>query len=619
MADIIRLLPDAIANQIAAGEVVQRPSSVVKELLENAVDAGSTSIKILLKEAGRALIQVIDNGCGMSPTDARMSFERHATSKIRTSEDLFAIRTMGFRGEALASIAAVAQVEMRTRRYADEVGVMILSEGSKILVQEPCQAPSGTSIAVKNLFYNVPARRQFLKSDSVELRHIVDEFQRIAIANPDVQFSMYHNENEMFHLLPGNLRQRLVGIFGTQYNNRLVPVGEETEVLKVKGFVGKPEFAKKVRGEQMFFVNGRFIKSSYLNHAVMNAYETLMAKEAFPFYALFIEIDPSQIDVNVHPTKQEIKFEDERLVYNFLRVTVRHALGKYGVMPTLDFEQEGAFNLPPLSAQPVVEKGRTVDAVPQKEEIYAPWQDYAKDRNIENWESLYAGMIGKQDDEEVSAQQALTFTSNWGEEEEPGEGPTVMRAMQKEEKPPYQLHGMYILSPIKSGFLLIDQQAAYERIAYERYLREFESGQSSAQRLLFPKTLECAPQDALILEGILPELGKLGFDVQVFGKNTFIIHAVPAELRDQQEERQLIEMLIGQYKAGLDLKLDIAENLARSMARSTAIRRGQILSGPEMQSLIDRLFACGMPYMSPFGRKCFLTFSFDELEQQFFK
>ncbi len=617
MADIIRLLPDAIANQIAAGEVVQRPSSVVKELLENAVDAGSTSIKILLKEAGRSLIQVIDNGCGMSPTDARMSFERHATSKIRTSEDLFAIRTMGFRGEALASIAAVAQVEMRTRRYADEVGVRILAEASRIQVQEPCQAPSGTSIAVKNLFYNVPARRQFLKSDSVELRHIVDEFQRIAMANPDVQFSLYHNENEMFHLLPGNLRQRLVGIFGAQYNNRLVPVGEETDVLKVKGFVGKPEFAKKVRGEQMFFVNGRFIKSGHLNHAVMNAYEPLIAKEAFPFCALFIEIDPAHIDVNVHPTKQEIKFEDERLVYNFLRVTVRHALGKYGVMPTLDFEQEGTFNLPPFPAQSAMGKGQPAEMAVQRAENDAPWQDYNTNRNLENWELLYAGMIEKKE-EEPGPQQALTFSSNW-EEEVTEEGQIATQPSQKEEKVPYQLHGMYILSPIKSGFLLIDQQAAHERISYERYLAQFESGQASAQGLLFPKTMECSAQDALVLESILPELGKIGFDIQVFGNNTFIIHAVPAELAGQQEERQLIEMLIGQYKAGQELKLELAENLARSMARSAGIRRGQILSTAEMQSLIDRLFACGMPYTSPFGRKCFLTFSFDELDQQFFK
>lgn len=617
MADIIRLLPDAIANQIAAGEVVQRPSSVVKELLENAVDAGSTSIKILLKDAGRSLIQVIDNGCGMSPTDARMSFERHATSKIRTSEDLFAIRTMGFRGEALASIAAVAQVEMRTRRYADEVGIKILTEASRIQVQEPCQAPSGTSIAVKNLFYNVPARRQFLKSDSVELRHIVDEFQRIAIANPDVQFSLYHNENEMFHLQPGNLRQRLVGIFGTQYNNRLVPVGEETDVLKVKGFVGKPEFAKKVRGEQMFFVNGRFIKSGHLNHAVMNAYETLIAKEAFPFYALFIEIDPAHIDVNVHPTKQEIKFEDERLVYNFLRVTVRHALGKYGVMPTLDFEQEGTFNLPAFPDQSAIGKGQPAERVVQRSENDTPWQDYNPNRNLENWEMLYSGMT--ENKEEVFAtQQALTFTSNW-EEEGTEEEKIAAQITQKEQKVPYQLHGMYILSPIKSGFLLIDQQAAYERISYERYLAQFESAQPSAQRLLFPKTMECSAQDAMLLEGILPELSKIGFDIQLFGNNTFIIHAVPAEVADQHEERQLIEMLIGQYKAGQELKLEIAENLARSMARSTGIRKGQILSTAEMQSLIDRLFACEMPYASPFGKKCFLTFSFDELDQQFFK
>ncbi|MEY4134787.1 MAG: DNA mismatch repair endonuclease MutL [Saprospiraceae bacterium] len=616
MADIIRLLPDAIANQIAAGEVVQRPSSVVKELLENAVDAGSTAVKIILKDAGRTLIQIVDNGCGMSMTDARMSFERHATSKIRNSEDLFAIRTMGFRGEALASIAAVAQVEMRTRRYADEVGTHILVEASKVQLQEPCQAASGTSIAVKNLFFNVPARRQFLKSDAVELRHILDEFQHIAIANPDVQFSLYHNDNEISHLLPGNLRQRLVGIFGAQYNNRLVPVGEETDVLKVRGFVGKPEFAKKSRGEQLFFVNGRFIKSNYLNHAVINAYESLISKEVFPFYILFIEIAPSNIDVNVHPTKQEIKFEDERLVYNFLRVTVRHALGKYGAMPALDFEQEGLFNLPhfpaPLTGPRVAQaegSSRQSDA--------GQWEKTRNGHNRENWEALYAG-IGNQELHTLE-QQSLTLSGNWGEEDQEGEGALVRGAGQKPVKPPYQLHGAYILSPIKSGFLLIDQQAAHERIAYERYLGEFESGHGVSQRLLFPKTLEYPAQDAIMLEGILPELNKFGFDIQVFGNNTFIVHGVPADLAGQREERQLIEMLIEQYKAGTALKLDLADNLARSMARSTSTRRGQLLTEAEMQSLIDRLFACEMPYMSPFGRKCFLTFSFDELDQQFLK
>jgi DNA mismatch repair protein MutL len=616
MADIIRLLPDAIANQIAAGEVVQRPSSVVKELLENAVDAGSTAVKIILKDAGRTLIQVIDNGCGMSTTDARMSFERHATSKIRYSEDLFAIRTMGFRGEALASVAAVAQVEMRTRRYADEVGVHLMVEASKVQLQEPCQTASGTSIAVKNLFFNVPARRQFLKSDTVELRHILDEFQHIAIANPDVQFSLYHNDNEISHLLPGNLRQRLVGVFGAQYNNRLVPVGEETDVLKVRGFVGKPEFAKKSRGEQLFFVNGRFIKSNYLNHAVMNAYESLISKEVFPFYALFIEIDPSNIDVNVHPTKQEIKFEDERLVYNFLRVTVRHALGKYGAMPALDFEQEGTFNLPPFPAPLAAGKVTQAEGVPRRVEA-APWEKIRNEHNRENWESLYA-VIGNGEGGTLE-QQPLTLSGNWGEEEQEGEGALPPGTGQKSVKPPYQLHGTYILSPIKSGFLLIDQQAAHERIAYERYLSQFESGQGASQRLLFPKTLEYPPQDALMLERILPELNKFGFDIQVFGNNTFILHGVPAELADQCEERQLIEMLLEQYKAGTVLKLDLADNLARSMARSTSTRRGQLLTEVEMQSLIDRLFACEMPYMSPFGRKCFLTFSFDELDQQFLK
>lgn len=626
MADIIRLLPDAIANQIAAGEVVQRPASVVKELLENSIDAGATSIKLLLKEAGRTLIQVIDNGCGMSPTDARMSFERHATSKIRAAEDLFAIRTMGFRGEALASIAAVAQVEMRTRRQADELGVRIVVEDSRVREQEPCPTAAGTSIAVKNLFYNVPARRQFLKSDTVELRHILDEFQRIAVANPDVQFSVHHNNNELFHLLPGNLRQRLTGVFGAHINKRLVPVGEETDVLRIRGFAGKPEFAKKTRGEQMFFVNGRFIKSSYLNHAVMSAYEELLAKDAYPFYAIFIDIDPSNIDVNVHPTKQEIKFEDDRLVYNYLRVAVRHALGKYGIMPSLDFEQESTFNLPSFPG------GGTAPETPEpyypKESEMQPsdvssffrsfgGQETRRQReHTENWEMIYAG-LGKIQEEEAVAQQPLTLSSNW-EEDAPAEQSTGT-GLTKETKAPYQLHGAYVVSPIKSGFLLIDQQAAHERIVYEKYLEQLQSGKASTQQLLFPRTLELAPQDAIILQAILPELNKLGFDIQEFGQNAFIIHGTPAELAGQYEEQQLIDTLLEQYRSGLELKLDLTDNLARSMTRSTAIRRGQLLSELEMQTLIDRLFACEIPYKSPFGRKCFLTFSYDELDQQFSK
>ncbi|MCB0633464.1 MAG: DNA mismatch repair endonuclease MutL, partial [Lewinella sp.] len=400
MADVIQLLPDAIVNKIAAGEVIQRPASVVKELMENAIDAGSSSVKLVVKDSGKTLIQVIDDGCGMSETDARMALERHATSKIRQAEDLFAIRTMGFRGEAMASIAAVAQMEIRTRRRQDELGTRILIEGSEIKTQEACQCDAGTSISVKNLFFNIPVRRNFLKSNTVEMRHILDEFQRIALANPDIFFSLHHNNTEVFHLPPSNLRQRVVNVFGTPYNKRLVPVEEETDAMKLSGFISKPEFAKKTRGEQFFFVNQRFIKSAYLNHAVLTAYEDLLPSDTYPLYVVFIDIDPGKIDINVHPTKQEIKFEDDRLIYNYLKVAIRHSLGKYKVMPTLDFDQEGSFSsvrIKPISpTRPATistfklgeraSSGKSGGSRPDTDD--SPRQK----SNLENWESLYEGL-----------------------------------------------------------------------------------------------------------------------------------------------------------------------------------------------------------------------------------
>ncbi|MFM8362904.1 MAG: DNA mismatch repair endonuclease MutL, partial [Haliscomenobacter sp.] len=589
MADVIQLLPDAIANQIAAGEVVQRPASVVKELLENAVDAGATSIRLLLKDAGRTLIQVIDNGCGMSPVDARMSFERHATSKIRQAQDLFAIRTMGFRGEALASIAAVAQVEMRTRLHADELGTRIVVEDSRVKTQEPCQSAAGTSIAVKNLFYNVPARRSFLKSDAVELRNLQDEFQRIAIANPDIQFIVQHNDAELYHLTTGNLRQRLIGVFGTQTNKRLVPVEEETDVARIKGFIGKAEFAKKSRGEQMFFVNNRFVRSNYLNHAIMSAYEDLLPKESYPLYIIFIDIDPSRIDVNVHPTKQEIKFDDERLIYNYLRVAVRHALGKYGIMPALDFEQENTFNLPSI-ASPFAEGNRVAGG--PFPDTGAPWppsspNPSARSRDdLEAWERLYADLEAPTDSSRQN--DKVILSSDWNQPALTEDTDHLNRV----HKAPTQIHGSLILSQIKSGFVLIDQQAAHERILYEHYLKMVREGEVAVQRQLFPKTLNLSVQDSLILLEILPQINTLGFDVQEFGQNTFVIHGAPAELAGrQQDELKLLEHLLAQYKEGLDLDLGQHKNLARAMARSASIKRGQTLQEEERQDIIDRLFA----------------------------
>jgi len=618
MTDVIQLLPENVANQIAAGEVVQRPSSVVKELMENAIDAGATQIKLIVRDAGKALVQVIDNGCGMSETDARMSFERHATSKIREAKDLFAINTMGFRGEALASIAAVAQVEMRTRRATDELGVRIVVESSSVKTQEACQCPAGTSISVKNLFFNVPARRNFLKSDPVEMRHILDEFQRVAMANPDLFFSLHHNDQEIFHLPPGNLRQRVVKIFGEIVNKKLVPVQQETDILKITGFVGKPDYFKKARGEQLFFVNKRFIKSNYLHHAVVSAYEDLLPEDAFPLYVLFLDIDPTRIDINVHPTKQEIKFDDEKLVYNYLKVSVRHALGSHNVTPTLDFEQEPAFQAYPTqmpSLRPEQEQPASVGSFrPRREE------DPRHADNLRNWQRLYEGLdlaaktVEREPGDVFSGESSMNFevrpsAENTAMDDESG-------SFSKSQKEPYQIHGQYIVSHIKSGFLLIDQQAASERILYERYLEALGNQPIATQKMLFPKTLELPAADALLLRAILDEVNKLGFEIAEFGGNAFIIHGVPADLSSVSEET-LLEKVLAQYKDNLELELGTQDNLARAMARSAAVRRGQLLSVPEMQDLIDRLFACAVPFSSPSGRNCFITFELAELQKRF--
>ena len=631
MADIIQLLPDAIANQIAAGEVIQRPASVVKELLENSIDAGSTNIKLVIKDAGRTLIQVIDDGCGMSETDARMSFERHATSKIRQSEDLFCIRTMGFRGEAMASIAAVAQVELRSRRHFDELGTRLVVEASEVKTQEPCPCSRGTTLSVKNLFYNVPARRNFLRSNTVEMRHIMDEFQRIAIANSDIFFSLHHNNSEIFHLPAGNLRQRLIGVFGNNANKKLVPVSEETDILKLSGFVGKPEFAKKTRGEQYFFVNNRFIKSGYLNHAVVAAYEDLLPKDTYPLYVIFIDIDPARIDINVHPTKQEIKFEDERLVYNYLKVAIRHSLGQYSIMPTLDFDQAPAFYNTLTSANRPIKREETVKSSTSKGSAGSSsssvssvvGDSHRQANNLQNWQKLYEGLDNfdtePTTDSSGSTEEippALTLESKWHDEDT--ENPaTTSGTAKKGRKTPFQLHNSYVVSQIKSGMLIIDQQAAHERILYDCYLTVLEQQQNATQSQLFPRTLSLSPSDAKLLSDILETVNDLGFDIQEFGTNTFVVNGIPSELAGKQDELKLIETLLEQYKNNLSLKLNIKENIARSMAKSASIKTGQSLEVEEMQALIDQLFACEVPYKSPSGRKCFISVELDELAKRF--
>ncbi|MFN0175065.1 MAG: DNA mismatch repair endonuclease MutL [Saprospiraceae bacterium] len=625
MSDVIQLLPDSVANQIAAGEVVQRPASVAKELLENAVDAGATKIQLIVRDAGKTLIQVIDNGCGMSETDARMSFERHATSKIREAKDLFALNTMGFRGEALASIAAVAQVEMRTRRATDELGTRIVVEDTTVKTQEACQAPQGTSISVKNLFYTVPARRNFLKADPVETRHIMDEFQRVAMANPDVFFSLHHNDSEIFHLPAGNLRQRVVKIFGEAVNKKLVPADQETDILHITGFVGKPDYFKKARGEQLFFVNKRFIRSNYLHHAVMGAYEDLLPADTYPLYVLFLDIDPASVDINVHPTKQEIKFDDERLVYNFLKVAVRHALGSHNVTPTLDFEQEPAFQqrlAPPTVLRPEREANSVGSYRPPRPE---PGEDAARHAsNLEHWQKLYEGLqlFGDKtatqndpNDPNVVPNDAPPFIASSGIEVL--EMDDDSESFSKGQREPYQIHDQYIVSHLKSGFLLIDQQAASERVLYERYLAALENQPIATQKALFPKTIELSAADAALLRDILEEVNCLGFEIAEFGGNTFAIHGSPAELRGGHAEEMLLEKVLTQYKGNLELQLGTWDNLARSMARNAALRRGQSLTPQEMQDLVDRLFACSVPYNSPSGRKCFIQFDLEDLQKQF--
>lgn len=626
MSDVITLLPDSIANQIAAGEVIQRPASVIKELMENAIDAGSTSIKIVIKDAGKTLLQVIDDGCGMSESDARMCFERHATSKIKKANDLFAIRTMGFRGEAMASIAAIAHVEMRTRRQIDELGTRIVLEGSEVKTQEPCQCTVGTSISVKNLFYNVPARRNFLKSDNVEMRHIVDEFQRVALAHPDIFFSMHHNNSETYHLPAGNMRQRIVALFGTSTNKKLVPISEDTEVVRLEGYIGKPNYAKKTRGEQFFFVNQRFIKSNYLNHAIKTAYEDLIPKDTHPLYVIFLEMDPKRIDINVHPTKQEIKFDDERLIYNYLKVSVRHALGQYSITPTLDFEQEAAIsNLPTLNAsrsgaiqnQQTFQKG-SGDFNKNASSGKTPASGNAsrlESTNLRNWQKLYEGLDEMEDEPTEAAPQAFTIESSASSKSEESENETS--GLKTDRKAPYQIHGTYIVSQIKSGFILIDQRTAHVRILYEKYLNTLQNKEAVTQKQLFAKTVEIAPADKSLMDDIIPQIQLLGFEIEDFGNNSYIIQGIPAELSAGLDEQKLIENLLEQYKVNVDLKLDVKENIALSMARGAAIRRGQLLTEEEMKELIDQLFACQIPYKGPGGKHCFVTYELDELAKRF--
>lgn len=622
--DIIQLLPDNIANQIAAGEVIQRPASAVKELLENAVDAGATEIKLIVSDAGKALISVVDNGKGMSETDARMAFERHATSKIKNIEDLFKIKTMGFRGEALASIAAVAQVELKTKKADEELGTFLEIENSVVLKQEACASANGTTISMKNLFFNVPARRNFLKSNAAEMRHIVDEFIRVSMAFPEIFFSLTSNNQQIFHLEAGSLKQRITQIIGNNYNAKLVSVKEDTDYMNIYGFVGKPETAKKTRGDQYLFVNSRFIKSAYLNHAVNSAFENMIAKDSFPSYVLFIDLDPSVVDINVHPTKQEIKFEDEKIVYAFVQAAVKHSLAQFSIAPSLDFTLNAEIQGLDAISKPFNDEQKASAATsnlyktftgkhqahkiePNEKSELKHWREFFEaPKQTTNQQSLSTELEDKQIggfSYEKSAERSRLFTQD-------NRLPLTDSAF-------IQLHNTYIIAATNNGFILVHQQHAHERILYERYSTSVHSSKVVTQKSMFPITLELATPDAILLEDLLPDIAALGYEIEPFGNNTFIIQGSPADVA-QGNEKHSIDLLLEQFKHfSSDIKYSKREKLVRCMSRQQAIKAGQTLGQQEMKQLIEELFLCNTPNVTPTSSPTYLEFKEDYLDRMF--
>lgn len=634
MTDVIKLLPDHVANQIAAGEVVQRPASVVKELLENAIDAGATQITLVIKDAGKTLIQVIDDGIGMTSTDARLCLERHATSKITKAEDLFNLLTKGFRGEALASIAAIAHLEVQTRTEEDQVGTIIQVEGSEVKSQESIVTAKGTIIRVKNLFYNIPARRNFLKSDAVERRHIIDEFQRVALAHSDVAFTLLDKETTLFSLPKSTLRQRIINVFGNKLKERLVPVAEETAIVQVSGFIQKPEFARKSRNEQFFFVNNRYIRSSYLHHAVVAAFEGLLKPDTQPGYFLFLNIDPKSIDINIHPTKTEIKFDDEHAIYTLLRATIKHSLGQFSITPALDFSLDSEMTTPynydkKRPTQPTIEVDR--DFNPFKEEARR-MQHFRntggfKPKDTPAWEALYTGLEPKT----TTTFKSATFSSN-----EDAEKKHTIEGLQDSDfkaeavigtlfedihaKPSsnaFQLQRKYLVSSIKSGVVIIHQNLAHQRVLYEELLRNISVKEGVSQQLLFPLSLSFSPQDIALLSNLQEQLKTVGFVIEKLEEETMEISGIPVHINESSVQG-IMEQLLD------DMKQDIPgesfsqfDILAKSLAKTMAIKVGTVLSQEEQEHLINQLFACKEPTLSPTNRKLLITLDIDYLDNKF--
>lgn len=601
MPDIIKLLPDSVANQIAAGEVIQRPASVVKELVENSVDAGAKNIQVIIKDSGKTLIQIVDDGSGMSETDARLSFERHATSKITTALDLFAITTKGFRGEALASIAAVAMVELKTRRAEDETGILIEISGSKVISHEPCSCPVGSSFAVKNLFFNIPARRKFLKSDNTEIRHIVNEFQKIVIAHPDIRFSLYHNDTEIYNLTSGNTRQRIIGVFGKQINQDLITLETETSLIKITGYIGKPENARRTYGEQFFFVNNRFMKHPYFHKAVVEAYQNILPVEAIPSYFIFMEADPASIDINIHPTKTEIKFEDERAIWQILMASVREALGRFNIVPSLDFENEALIDIPVMSStnrmpqQPGIEINTSYN--PFDKDDRTPERSGSIDRfekeNVANWERLYTTL------------------------EKQNENPEQFEKISETQRKFFQIKNKYIVCPVKSGLMLIDQKRAHERVLYERFIDCLSNDRAVSQVDMFPVTSEVNPSDFYIIKEIEAELELLGFRIKHSGKNKITITGKPAG-SESLNPLEMLEILLEDYKTTQEAPTSGAkEKVASAMAGASSIPYGKVLSQNEMENLFDTLFACQSPNYSPKGKPVISILTLEDIDKRF--
>ena len=601
MLDIIKLLPDSVANQIAAGEVIQRPASAVKELMENALDAGATQIDLVVKDAGKSMIMVIDNGCGMSETDARLCFERHATSKISKAEDLFAIRTMGFRGEALASIAAIAQVELKTRRKEDEVGTKIINEGSVVKEQSLVPMQPGTSFTVKNLFFNVPARRNFLKSTQAEMRHVVEEFTRVSLMNPEIGFTLTSDGKELYHLYPGNLKQRIMGLFGSNYEEKLLPVRQEAERVRIDGYIVKAEFAKKTRGEQYFFVNKRFIKHAYLHHAIENAYMEMISQDSFPGYFLNIEVDPSDIDINIHPTKTEVNFLDVKLVYAILHAAVRKAIGQHNLSPMIDFDESPDLNKD-FGAAFAMSKPLAIPNIPL-DPNFNPFRKESSSR-----ETHYDNTFHRENNTNPGDWRLL-----YGERTDLPNESFVPKEDAKPNNQYLQVNQSYIVTAIKSGMLVIDQNLAHSRVLFEKFLKEMENHSGVSQQELFPQAMSLNLNDASLLKEMMPELENLGFVLEQANPTTFMINGTPSDAAGC-DAVDLLEKILDNYKINTtDLQLDRKLNLAKTMAAQLAIKPQTRLSEMEMQNLVDQVFACNVAEVAPNGKKIYVILNMEDL------